>query len=58
MRWTVIVGFGWCGFGLSGGLLPEVRLGLVRLACCRGWLLERVGQIQAALDACAKRFGA
>lgn len=27
---------GFVGFGASGGLFPEVRLGLVSVGCCRG----------------------
>ena len=40
--------FGWCGLGLSGGSVPEVRLGLVRLAVTRGSVVER---LRSALDA-------
>lgn len=32
MRWTYLTEFGWCGFGFEGGLIPELRIGLVRFA--------------------------
>ena len=47
--WTFLLGVGWCGVGWSGGLLPEVRLGLVRVAWCRGWIGDRVQHWHQAL---------
>lgn len=48
---TILVQFGWCGFGASGGLIPEVRCGLIRFACCRGWLWDVLTKMRAALVA-------
>lgn len=56
--WTLMLGFGVCGFGYEGGLLPELRLGLVRLAWCRGWIGERVRGWRDALRQCARGIGA
>lgn len=42
--------WGWCGFGASRGLVPELRLGIVRLACCRGSIVDRVRCWGKALD--------
>lgn len=51
MRATIIIEFGWCGFGWSGGLIPDIRAGLMRLAWCRGSLLDRVREWRDALAA-------
>ena len=51
LRFTMMAELGWCGFGRSGGLVPELRLGLVRLAFCRGSLLERMRGWHEALRA-------
>jgi hypothetical protein len=44
-----------CGFGWSSGLIPEIRLGIVRVAWCRGSLLSRVEKWKAALATKLKR---
>lgn len=46
---TLILELGWCGFGYAGGLVPEVRLGLLRVTWCRGSLMERVRRWNLAL---------
>ena len=55
MTWTMLLGFGWCGFGWDGGLVPEVRCGLLRVAWCRGWPFEKYRE---ALDAALRGMGA
>jgi len=40
--WTILLHVGWCRPGVTGGPVPELRLGVVRVAWCRGWLGERV----------------
>jgi hypothetical protein len=55
---SVMIEVGWCGFGAHGGLVPELRAGLLRLAFCRGSLLARVRQWNAALHAAATLGGA
>ena len=52
-RFTIIAEFGWCGFGASHGLVPELRLGLLRLACCRGSIIAKVMEWGDALAAAA-----
>jgi hypothetical protein len=52
---SVITEFGLCGFGRSDGLIPEVRVGVVRFAWCRGSLLSRVEKWHAALTARCSR---
>lgn len=32
MQWSYLVEIGWCGFGTSRDLIPELRLGLIRFA--------------------------
>jgi hypothetical protein len=41
--WTYFIEFGWCGWGCSGGLIPEIRFGFVRIAyagACRGSFID------------------
>ena len=54
--WTVLVQIGWCGFGVNGGLLPELRLGVIRLACCRGWIFDAFDRYRRALIAAGRGF--
>lgn len=57
--WTLLLGFGWCGFGFDrAGLLPELRLGVLRVAWCRGWLWDAVAGWRDALVAAKGRIGA
>lgn len=54
MRWTLMVETGWCGFGASGGLVPEVRCGVVRFAFTRGGVADRLRDMLRTLgDAAA-----
>ena len=43
------IDIGWCGFGYEGGLLPNIRLGIIRLWCCRGTIVGRFEKMQMAL---------
>ncbi len=45
----VIIEFGWCGLGAAGGLFPEARLGLVRICCYRGNLIQTFSRVAGAL---------
>lgn len=38
-QWALLLELGWCGFGASGGLMPELRLGLLRVVATRGSFL-------------------
>lgn len=49
-RWTMLIETGLCGFGFSGGMVPEVRLGVVRVAATRGWISAHIRQWAAALE--------
>ena len=51
MRASIILEFGRCKFGYIGGLVPELRLGFVRFAWCRGSIVEKVWYCQHALTA-------
>lgn len=54
MRWTLMLEVGWCGFGASGGLVPELRLGLLRVAVTRGGVADRLrGMLRTLGDAAA-----
>lgn len=48
-RASVILELGWCKFGVVGGLIPEVRLGLIRFAWCRGSIIDKFWYYQTAL---------
>jgi hypothetical protein len=50
---TFALEWGACGFGVSGGLVPEIRLGWVRLWTCSGSVVSVVARAQAALTAAA-----
>lgn len=39
---AICIELGWFGFGGSWDLFPEVRIGIVRIAWCRGSLIERI----------------
>lgn len=47
---TILIQFGWVGLGYSRGLVPELRCGVFTLAWCRGALLARMREWQAALE--------
>lgn len=48
---SVGMDIGFCGFGIEGGLLPNVRIGVVRVWWCRGAIGARVIELSAALTA-------
>jgi len=52
---AICVEVGCCGFGYTTGLIPELRMGVVRLMWCRGSLFERLqGWRQALRDAASE----
>ena len=51
---TIVLEFGLCGFGASGGALPIMRMGIVTLAWWRGSLLEELKRNQEALAKAAR----
>lgn len=55
---TILLGVGWCGFGWQGGEMPDLRLGLVRLSWCRGWIGLRIAAWREALRLKARGIGA
>lgn len=56
--WTLLLSIGRCGFGWHGGDMPELRLGLLRLSCCRGGIGDRIAAWREALRAAARGIGA
>lgn len=48
---TFAIEFGWCGWGAAGGLVPEMRLGWVRLWTCQGSVVAILARSEAALRA-------
>lgn len=51
--WTIETGK--CGWGWSGGLVPELRLGWARFWWCQGSVVETLSKLRAALaDAAAE----
>ena len=51
VRATCSIEFGWVGWGASGDLVPELRLGWVRVWCCRGGVFNKVASLNASLRA-------
>jgi len=55
MRRTFAIEFGRCGFGVSGGLVPELRLGWVRMWTCSGSVISALSHLRTSLaDAVAE----
>lgn len=49
---TIAIEIGIIGWGANGGAIPELRIGLIRLAICRGSMLAKVrGMLSDAADA-------
>lgn len=46
---AILFEVGWFGFGAAGGLIPEVRLGVVRLAFTRGYFADALARAAAAV---------
>ena len=46
---TYAITFERCGWGISGGLVPEIRLGWVRLWKCRGSVISQLASMRVAL---------
>lgn len=46
---TIILEFGRCGFGFDAGLIPDLRLGLIRVAWTRGSILGRFRSLRDKL---------
>lgn len=49
MRRTFSLELGKCGWGCSGGLVPELRLGRVRLWTCNGSVVDMLSNLRIAL---------
>lgn len=49
IRRTFAIEIGRCGFGASGGLVPELRLGWVRIWTCSGSVVETLSRLRIAL---------
>jgi hypothetical protein len=49
MRASAGIDVGWMGFGVEGGLLPRVRLGVVSFWWCRGTIGDRIAKLHIAL---------
>lgn len=56
---SIWLSIGWHGFGVSAGLFPELRIGIIAIGCCRGAVRQRIvaasGSVQAALRALGVR---
>lgn len=46
---TVWCSLGRCGFGGNLGLFPELRLGVVRIGCCRGAITGHIEEMRDRL---------
>lgn len=49
VRATAAVEFGWVGFGYAAGLVPELRLGVVRFWWCQGSVMDHVKRLKSSL---------
>ena len=47
---TLAFEIGFCGFGVSDGVIPELRLGVLRVWVCQGSVVDRLREYQAALN--------
>ena len=56
-RWSLLFETGWVGFGWCGGLIPELRLGIVRLSVCRGWMTDAYRKSRDALASAVRGIG-
>lgn len=57
-QWTILVGWDRWAWGYVPGLLPELRVGWLRISWCRGWIGHRVATWATALRAKARGIGA
>lgn len=48
---AILFEVGWFGVGLSGGLIPELRLGIVRIAFTRGYFADALRRAAEAVKA-------
>lgn len=44
----------WCGFGATGGQILELRLGFIRVGCCKGAVMEHIRQARSRLESTLK----
>ena len=49
VRRTFSIELGSCGWGCDGGLVPELRLGWVRVWTCDGSVVEMLAKLRVAL---------
>lgn len=46
---AILFEVGWFGFGAAGGLIPELRVGVVRLAFTRGYFADALHRAAVAV---------
>lgn len=46
---TMWLSLGLVGFGVSGGLFPELRLGIFAIGWCRGAITDRIAALRERL---------
>jgi len=56
MRRTWAIETGRCGWGVSGGLVPELRLGWVRLWTCSGSIVSTLATLRQSLANAAEEL--
>lgn len=57
--WTILLGWDRpFRLGYESGLLPELRIGWLRISWCRGWIGHRVRAWRDALRQAARGIGA
>jgi len=49
MRASAGIDIGMVGFGIEGGLLPRLRLGIISFWWCRGTIGDRIARLHIAL---------
>jgi hypothetical protein len=56
VRRTWALEIGRCGWGVSGGLVPELRLGWVRFWTCSGSVVNTIATLRQALADAAEEL--
>lgn len=52
--WAIEIGL--CGWGVSGGLVPEIRLGVIRFWTCSGSVAGLLKRLQGSLALAANEL--
>ena len=54
---TFAIEWGRCGFGVTGGLVPELRIGLIRVWTCSGSVMALLWKAREATARALEELG-